>query len=236
MLDITNPTSATSMFTITGMMEKIDVPGVTGQNKSMTCFTTGKGSSKCFEFSGKNSVKCKDAACFVAFQTLNQRIIGSATGIKRLGLDALMVPNGISTRVVLVGEIDKKKLGSLKRIIGDFKVEDVDGDLPRIHEGFPQPPGKCHLNPFSGDCSMYLSSDDWAWIPGIGLKRSIEIATNPKTLLKSEVVPELKKFVESTKQLFKKPTITSIGNTIADVPPMRESIMDKGVSGETIRK
>jgi len=227
MLDFTNPASATSMFTVTGMMEKIDVPGLTGQNKSMTCFTTGKGSSKCFEFSGNNSVKCKDDSCFVAFQTLNQRIIGSASGIKRLGLDALMVPNGISTRVVLVGNIGKKKLGSLKRIIGDFKVEDVEGDLPRIHDGFPRPPGKCHVNPFSGDCSMYLSSDDWTWIPGIGLKKSIEIATNPKTLLKSEVVPELKKFVESTKQLFKKPANIEITNPTSKSPPMRDFTADK---------
>lgn len=234
MLDLTNPTSATSMFTVTGMMQKIDIPGITGQNSSMTCFTTGRGSSKCFEFSGKNSVKCKEDSCFVAFQTLNQRITGSASGIKRLGLDALIVPNGITTKVVLVGEIKKKGLGSLKRIIGDFKVEDIEGELPRIHDGFPNPPGKCHVNPFSGDCSMYLSSDDWTWIPGIGLKKSIEIATNPRTLLKSEVMPELKKFADSARQLFKKAANSTINSPTINTPPILNGVVNKAIVNETM--
>ena len=221
-----NPVSS-GIFTVTGMMQTINIPGITGQNKSLMCYTTGKGTSRCFEFSGTNAVKCKDDSCFVAYETLNQHIMSASNGIKRLGLDALIMPNGISTRVLLVGEIKRKSLKTLKRVIGPFKVEDVSTELPRLHDGFPQPPGKCHLNPLSSDCSIYLSSDDWSWIPGIGFKKSIEIATNPKTLLKSEAVPELKKIIESAKQLFKKPPMAATGAASGATSPMQSNSTEK---------
>jgi len=227
MMDPMNPATSGGLFSVYGMMQKIDLPGITGQNKSLTCYTTGKGSSKCFELSTSNAVKCKGNSCFVAYQTFNQRIIGAASGIKRLGLDALMIPNGLSTRVILAGEIDRKKLGSLKKVIGRFDVEEIKTDLPKIYDGLPIPPGKCHLNPFSSDCSIYLSSSEWSWIPGIGLKNSIEIATNPKTLLKSEVIPELKKFAESAKQLLKKPAMAAKGAEISAQRPMQSKLSEK---------
>ena len=113
MMDPMNPATSGGLFSVYGMMQKIDLPGITGQNKSLTCYTTGKGSSKCFELSTSNAVKCKGNSCFVAYQTFNQRIIGAASGIKRLGLDALMIPNGLSTRVILAGEIDLEVLQSM---------------------------------------------------------------------------------------------------------------------------
>jgi hypothetical protein len=157
-----DPMQADIMVNLPALARKVSDPfmGIGSGNSSLMCYTTGNGTNKCFEYKGKNDVACKGNRCFVAFQTRNQRVAGNGPRLRNLGLDILMLPDGLATSYIVVGNVEKNRFRTLKKIIGDFEPRVVK-ELPILHKGMPSPPGKCHLNPFGKDCLMYLSSDDW---------------------------------------------------------------------------
>lgn len=189
-----DPSDADELVNISSIVQKIPLPGTGQDDSTLTCFTDDDGNNKCFMSNGFNQVSCKDDTCFVNFKTMNQKVLGNRDKIDKLDLDVLINPSGVSTTIQLVGSIPKKRLRTLKKIIGDVKVDDVD-DLPSITIGMPRPPPKCHLNPLGAECSRYLSSDDYTFIPLIGFKKRTDIMIDPKTVFKSEVIPQVKKAI-----------------------------------------
>ncbi len=195
-MDITDLESITD---IEQTISKLEIPGIDNKTSNIMCFNDSDGKEKCLITSGKNEIRCNDSSCFVYYKTLNQHILGHGNRLKKLGLDALLVPKGLSTEVTVLGNFPLKKLRTVKKIVGETPVTHSE-ILPIIHEGLPDPPKKCHLNPFTSDCLPYLQSDDWVLIPAIGLKKRIDLAKNPKNAFKSEIAFDK----NSWKKLFKK--------------------------------
>jgi hypothetical protein len=187
-------------FGIMSMVGKMDVPVVSGDDGSIICFTNNDASKKCFVRGKKNEVKCNDNECFVSYKTMNQRVVGHGSRIRKLGLDVLLMPDGISTPVMIIGKFPKNNLSTLKKILGKNLNVVESPLLPDITTGIPEPPQNCHLFPFTSNCTPYIKEDDMTWIPGIGLKRNIDIFNDPREIFKSEIQPS----INLTGKLFKK--------------------------------
>ena len=187
-----DPSDADALINLPSLVQKINLPGMGGNEPSLTCFTDDDGNNKCFTVGQSNQIECDKDNCFVNYKTLSQKMLGNGKKIRDLDLDVLINPSGISTTIQLVGSIPRSRLRTLKKIIGNVDVMDVD-ELPVVSIGMPKPPEKCHLNPLGNGCSQYLSSDDYTFIPMIGFKKRTAIITNPRTIFKSEVIPQIKK-------------------------------------------
>lgn len=196
-----DPEKASTLVNLPALAQNLNLPGINGDGGSIMCYMTDSGRNKCFTFNGKNNVYCNEEKCFVAYQTYNQNVIGNSKVINDIGLDALMIPDGLSTKILLVGKVDREKLASLEMIVGKVNMKKVVS-LPPVYDGLPEPTKKCHVNPFSKDCSAYLSSDDWLWYPGIGFKKRIDVLNDPKIILKSELFPSVKNIGRSMKKIF----------------------------------
>lgn len=184
------------------------------KDTKLFCYSDGDGNRKCFVKEEKNGIKCKDDECFVSYTTVNQNMIGKGKAMRELGLEMLMLPNGLSTTVTIVGSIPRKKVPEVAKIIGrEVKIEE-GGSLPILESGVPDPPSKCHWMPISKDCSPYLNSDHFTWIPGIGMKKVDDIIRNPKTIFKSEIKIGESKSIKALKYIFsrKKPEIEQTTN------------------------
>jgi hypothetical protein len=133
---------------------------------------------------------------------MNQQVIARGKQVEKLGLDIMMLPDGLSSSFLIAGRVPRDKLRTLKKIVGNkIQVNEIT-DMPSFQEGISDPPSRCHLNPFSKGCSLYLSSDDWVYVPAVGFKRNADMIKNPKTILKSGFVAELKKKIGEIKTIF----------------------------------
>lgn len=202
---LANPLQLESISNLPAMARKLELPGMPGMgsesgSESIVCFTTGNGRNECFTNPGKNSIQCKDDSCFVSYTTSNQRLLGNGKRLGKLGMSVLLVPDGISTSVVITGKVPRTKLRTLGKIVGAKIAIDEVNELPGYSDGLPKPPASCHLNPVAKGCTSYLSSDDWLYLPAIGFKRRSDIMNDPKTAFKSEIMPELKKVGEMIKE------------------------------------
>lgn len=210
---------AEDLVDLSYLAQKISLPGMGQGDQRLTCFTDDDGTSKCFTQEDGNKLSCNETSCFVNYKTLSQRLLGNGKKIKDLNLDVLIRPSGISTTIQLVGTIPKKKLRTLEKIIGKVDVEEVS-TLPSISIGIPRPPANCHLNPLNPECSKYLSSDDYVFIPMIGFKKRNDIMSHPGTVFKSEVIPQLKKMVNDFMGAIKLRKKSGDDNKTIDESPM----------------
>lgn len=207
-------------FDITSFVQKLNIPGF-GNEPRLTCYTDDDGTSKCFTHQEGNSISCNGDSCFVNYKTLNQRLLGNGKKIKDLDLDVLIQPGGLSTVIQLVGVVPRKKLRTLRKIIGNVTVEET-GMLPSIVTGMPNPPPECHVNPFKGDCTKYLASDDYTYIPMIGFKKKTELMTNPGSILKSEVFPQIKNKISNFIQVMRTRKDGKNGGTTRSIMPVHQ--------------
>ena len=214
-----NPSNADELVNLPLMAQKIGLPGIGGNDDFLTCYTDDDGTTKCFHSSGQNEISCKGNECFVNYKTLSQNLLGSTKRIKKLDLDVLMIPSGLSTSIMLVGTIPRKNMKTLNKIIGKVSTREVD-ELPRLTIGVPVPPENCNLNPFGKGCSYYLSSDDYMFIPLIGFKRKVDVMMNPKTILKSEIMPSVKKIARKFFESLKTRKSKNDGNVTINENPM----------------
>jgi hypothetical protein len=140
----------------------------------------------------------------VTFNTLSQKLLGKGNKLRELGLDVLMIPDGLSTTTTLVGKLPKSKIDSLRDIVDEKISMEESEELPALMNGIPDPPSKCNMNPLASGCSVYLSSDDWMYIPVVGFKRRATMLKNPKSIFKNNVIPGLKSLKDTIVPLFKK--------------------------------
>lgn len=194
---IANP--ITGFFTLSGMTGMVGGTGVSGSSNEavLTCYDDADANKHCFMKESKNGIDCKKDDCFITYTTVNQSMAGKRDDARDLGLTMLLFPNGLSTSITVIGSFKKADIKRVTNLVGkDLMPNEVDV-IPAIHDGLPDPPQECHFLPVAKQCQPFLKSDNYTWIPFVGMKKSIDIMRDPKVAFKSEIKFTLPKFGKS---------------------------------------